>query len=127
MGQLVPDVLAVLDYKKSKKDAETERQKILAQIASDEKQKTNLVKKALAAQRAQYGAGGMSGKSMTDEAVLKRLRAETEQPFDERKRLNMERFNSIKPKRQNLLKHLVTRGGQVFDGIMDGISRTIAR
>ncbi|MDR0726808.1 MAG: hypothetical protein LBF37_01970, partial [Rickettsiales bacterium] len=54
------------------------------QIAEDEKTKANLVKKALAAQRAKYGASGMSSKGMTEEAVLKRLKGETEQPYDEK-------------------------------------------
>lgn len=45
MGQLVSDVTKVLDYKESKKDAENQRQQILAQMAQDEATKTNLIKK----------------------------------------------------------------------------------
>ena len=114
MGQIVSDVTDVLNYSKSKKEAETSRQKILAQIAADEKSKTNLVKKNLAAQRAQYGAGGMSGKGMTEEAVLKRLREETEEPFEEKKKTNLEKLKSIKAAKPNLLKTWVSR----FDSMM---------
>lgn len=111
MGQIVDDVTSILDYRNADKDAkkaaESERKKILNQIAADEKQKANLVKKALATQRANFGASGASGKSMTDEAVLKRLREETAQPFDEKKRLNEEKIRSIKVDKsgkRNLLK-----------------------
>ena len=45
MGQLVSDVTTVLGYNDSKKQAENERQKILADMASDAREKTNLVKK----------------------------------------------------------------------------------
>ena len=47
MGQLVSDVTKVLDYQESKKSAENQRQKILAQMAEDEATKTNLIKKVL--------------------------------------------------------------------------------
>ena len=39
MGQIVSDVTEILDYKKSKKEAKTKRQKILQQMANDEKTK----------------------------------------------------------------------------------------
>ena len=104
MGQLVSDVTKVLDYNKSKKEAETERQKILAQIASDENTKTNLIKKVLAEQRAKYGATGNSGNSLSEDAVLKRLRAETEQPYEEKKKKNLEQIKKIKTKKPNLIK-----------------------
>ena len=39
MGQLVSDVTKVLDYKESKKNAENERQQILAAMAGMKKQK----------------------------------------------------------------------------------------
>lgn len=45
MGQLVSDVRDILDYSDSKKEAESTRQKILAEMAADEQEKTNLVKK----------------------------------------------------------------------------------
>ena len=47
MGQLVSDVTKILDYENSKKTAENQRQKILAQMASDENTKINLIKKVL--------------------------------------------------------------------------------
>lgn len=114
MGQTISDITTILDYRESKKTAETERQKILAQIATDEKSKTNLVKKNLAAQRAQYGASGMSGKGMTEEAVLKRLREETEEPFNEKKKTNLEKLKNVKANKSNLLKTWVSR----FDSLM---------
>ena len=104
MGQLVSDVTKVLDYKNSKKDAESQRQKILAQIASDENTKTNLIKKVLAEQRAKYGASGNSGNSLSEDAVLKRLRAETEQPYEEKKKNNLEQIKKTKVKKPNLVK-----------------------
>lgn len=105
MGQFVDDVESILNYKKDKKAASNERQKILAQIERDEISKTNLVKKTLAKQRATYGAGGMTGKGMTEEAVLKRLRDETEEPFNEKKLANLEKFSKIKdPSRFNVMR-----------------------
>jgi len=109
MGQLVSDVTDVLNYNKGKKTAATERQKILEQMAADEKAKTNLVKKTLATQRAKYGAGGMTGKGMTEEAVLKRLREETEEPFDAKKKSNLNKLSKIKKPKNNLLKSLLLK------------------
>ena len=40
MGQVVSDVTEVLDYKKAKKEAKSERKKILEQMAADEQAKT---------------------------------------------------------------------------------------
>lgn len=109
MGQIISDVTDVLDNRKASKDANTARKQILSQIAEDEKTKVNLVKKALAAQRAKYGASGMSAKGMTEEAVLKRLRAETEQPFDDKKKTNFEKLKSVKAGKKNMLKTLISR------------------
>ena len=106
MGQLVSDVTKVLDYKESKKNAENTRQKILADIASDEKTKTNLIKKILAQQRAKYGANGNSGTSFSENAVLKRLRDENAEPYDDKRKENIEKIRQIttKVKKPNLIK-----------------------
>ena len=104
MGQLVSDVTQVLDYKQSKKDAETQRQKILAQIAEDETAKTNLIKKVLSTQRAKYGASGNSGNGFSEKAVLKRLRDETAEPYDTKYKNNLEKIANIKTNKPNLLK-----------------------
>lgn len=104
MGQLVSDVSKVLDYNNSKKTAESQRQKILAQIASDESQKTNLIKKILSVQRAKYGATGNSGTSFSENAVLKRLREETAQPYEDKKMQNIEKIKKTKVKKPNLIK-----------------------
>ena len=109
MGQLVSDVTQVLDYKNSKKNAESQRQKILAQIAADENTKTNLIKKVLAEQRAKYGSTGNTGNSLSEDAVLKRLRAETAQPYEEKKRTNTEQMKKIKVKKPNLVKTWLSR------------------
>jgi len=109
MGQLVSDVTKVLDYNNSKKNAENERQKILSQIAADEKTKTNLIKKVLAEQRAKYGANGNSGNGLTENAVLKRLRDETAQPYDEKKKTNLEKISNIKTKKPNILKSWLSK------------------
>lgn len=104
MGQLVSDVTKILDYNNSKKDVKNQRQKILSQIANDENVKTNLIKKALATQRAKYGASGNAGDSFSEDAVLKRLRNETAQPYDEKKQENIEKMKKIKAKKPNLVK-----------------------
>lgn len=105
MGQILSDITEVLDYKDSKKQAKTKRQEILQEMAADEATKTNLVKKALAAQRAKYGAGGVNGSNMTTGAVLERIKSETEKPYDEKQRTNLAKLQSIKSKKPtNLLK-----------------------
>ncbi|MDR2413094.1 MAG: hypothetical protein LBD50_02690 [Rickettsiales bacterium] len=109
MGQMVSDITDVLNNKKAKAAAESERKKILAQIAEDEKSKVNLVKKTLAAQRAKYGASGMSGSGMTENAVLKRMREETQEPFDEKKKTNLDKLGKTKAAKTNLLKSLISR------------------
>lgn len=114
MGQIVSDVTEVLDYKKAKKEAKSQRQQVLQQMAEDEAAKTNLVKKTLATQRAKYGAAGMTGQGMTEGAVLKRLQSETEQPYNTKRRANIEKLKSIKAKKPNLLKTWISR----FDGLV---------
>lgn len=116
MAQVVSDVSEVLDYQKAKKESKSERKKILEQMAADEQTKSNLVKKALATQRAKYGAAGMSGagRGMTEEAVLKRLQDETEQPYDEKRRTNLEKMKQTYAKKPNLIKSLLSR----FDSIV---------
>ena len=104
MGQLVSDVTKVLDYNNSKKNAENQRQKILEQIASNENTKTNLIKKVLSEQRAKYGATGNSGTTLSEDAVLKRLRDETAQPYEEKNKTNLEQIKKIKAKKPNLIK-----------------------
>lgn len=104
MGQLVSDVNKILDYNNSKKSAENQRQKILRQIASDEQSKINLIKKVLSTQRAKYGANGNAGDSFSEDAVLKRLRTETAQPYEEKKQENMEKIRKNKVKKPNLIK-----------------------
>ena len=109
MGQMVSDVTDILEYKQNKKDVRTQRQQILDQMAADEQAKVNLVKKNLATQRAKYGASGMSGRGMTEGAVLKRLQSDTEQPYDSKRRTNLEKLKNIKTNRPNILKTLLGR------------------
>ena len=113
MGQLVSDVTSVLDYNNSKKTAKNERQKILEQIASNENTKTNLIKKVLAEQRAKYGATGNSGTSLSEDAVLKRLRSETAEPYEEKKKTNLEQLKKIKVKKPNLLKAWLSKADKI--------------
>ena len=105
MGQLVSDVTKVLDYQDAKNKASNERQKILAQMAQDEATKTNLIKKVLATQRAKYGASGNSASGFSEQAVLKRLRAETSLPYDEKKKTNLEKLKNTKAKKPNLIRN----------------------
>lgn len=109
MGQLVSDVTQVLDYQKSKQSANNKRQEILQQIAKDEQTKTNLIKKALATQRAKYGAGGVSSSSTSAGAVLERLRDETATPYQEKLEENLKKLKNTTAKKPNLLKKLLSR------------------
>ena len=114
MGQLVSDVTDVLDYKDTKKTAKSQRKEILAQMASDEAEKTNLIKKALASQRAKYGASGANVNNVTEGAVLKRLQAETAMPYDVKRKNNLSKLKNTKASKPNLLKTLLAR----FDDII---------
>ncbi|MBQ8255867.1 MAG: hypothetical protein IJY99_02800 [Alphaproteobacteria bacterium] len=109
MGQIVSDVTDILDYKDAKKEAKSQRKEILAEMAKDEAEKTNLVKKVLAAQRAKYGASGMSNNGMTEGAVLKRLKSETAAPYAEKRRANLAKLKNAKASKPNLLKSLLSR------------------
>ena len=82
MGQILSDVTDVLNYNDSKNETNSKRKQILKEMSADEAKKTNLVKKALAAQRAKYGAGGVNGANMTTGAVMKRIGAEQAEPYD---------------------------------------------
>lgn len=114
MGQLVSDVSSVLDWRDSKREAENERQKILADMAADEREKTNLVKKTLASQRAKYGASGMSGTSMSSGAVLKRLKSDAAAPYVEKQKSNAEKLKQLRVSRPNLLQKILDR----FDDLL---------
>lgn len=115
MGQIVSDVTDILNNKKSESAANDKRKEILSKIAADEKAKLNLIKKTLATQRAKYGASGMSGKGMTEGAVLKRLREETAAPFNEKKRTDLNKLKSIKANKKNLLGSLVSNLDKIFE------------
>ena len=117
MGQLANEIDSIINYRKEKKEVAAERSKIMSQMASDNAAKQNLLKKALAKQRAVYGASGMSGKGMTEEAVLKRLREEAEEPFKERETASREKLSKTKVKKRNLLKSLTSNFDKVIGGI----------
>lgn len=109
MGQLVSDVSEILDYKDAKKQASSTRKQILAQMAADEQTKTNLVKKALASQRAKYGASGMTNTGMTEQAVLKRMSDEVAQPYQEKRKKNIDKLKTTRATKPNLLKSILSR------------------
>lgn len=109
MGQLVSDVSEILDYQDEKKQAKTARQEILKQMAVDEAEKTNLVKKALATQRAKFGASGMSSRGLSQGAVLARLKSETEKSYNEKRNANLKKLKSTKTKKPNLIKTILSR------------------
>ncbi len=114
MGQIVSDVTELLDYQDTKKATKSKRQEILSQMARDESEKTNLVKKVLATQRAKYGASGVSDNGVTAGAVLKRLKSETTAPYDEKRRQNLTKLKQTRAKKPNLLKSLLAR----FDNLV---------
>lgn len=109
MGQIVSDVTSVLDYKDAKDAAKKQRKEILAQMDADEAEKTNLVKKALATQRAKYGASGMSAVGITEGAVLKRLKDEVAAPYEQKRRNNLAKLKKARAQKPNLLKSLLSR------------------
>lgn len=114
MGQLASDVTEILDYKEAKDKSKSQRQEILAKMASDETEKTNLIKKALASQRAKYGASGMSNSGMTEGAVLKRIKSEVAMPYDKKRSDNLNKLKQVRTSKPNLLKSLLSR----FDELM---------
>lgn len=103
MGQIISDVKDVLNYQSDKQNVKTTKKELLRQIAADETEKQNLVNKVLAAQRAKYGASGMKTRGQTEEAVLNRLKSETEKPYQEKKQANLAKLQSAKSKKKNLL------------------------
>ena len=103
MGQIISDVTDVLNYKDNKKKAENTRKEILAQMSADKIAKENLVNKVLAKQRAKYGASGMQQAGQTENAVLQRLKDETESPYQEKKRTNLNKLKNARAKKKNLL------------------------
>lgn len=113
MGQIVSDVTELLDYKDDKKQAKTQRQEILKQMAIDDAEKTNLVKKVLASQRAKYGASGMLNSGVTEGAVLKRIKAETAAPYEKKRSENLNKLSKARAKKPNLLKSLLSRFDEI--------------
>ena len=116
MAQYISDIEAVLKYKDAKKEARNERQKILADMKQTNADKQNMVKKALAAQKARFGAGAGNGNGMSADAVLERLKSETEEPYEEKMRAAREKMRKVKsPSRSNLIKNLLGRyGSEIF-------------
>jgi hypothetical protein len=113
MGQIVNDVEEIINNKESQKETKSERKKILAEMQRVNSEKTNLIKKALSAQRAKFGAGG-SDSGMSTDAVLKRLTSETAEPYDEKLQDAKYKLSKIKTPRNNLLKTFLEK----FDGLL---------
>ena len=107
MGQIVSDVRDILNYSDSKKIANTTKNKILSDIASDETEKQNLVKKVLSAQRAKYGADGRMVNGTTEAAVLNRLKTEIEKPYQEKEKVNLNKLRNTKAKKKNILVYVL--------------------
>ena len=103
MGQIISDVTDVLNYQDDKKKAKSTQQEILTQMSADKMAKQNLVNKVLATQRAKYGASGMKNSGQTEDAVLKRLKNETEEPYKEKMRANINKLKNARAKKKNLL------------------------
>ena len=107
MGQIISDVTDILNYKENKNAAEKNKKKILADIASDETEKENIVKKVLASQRAKYGASGMSGNGITEKNVMTRLQQEAETPYENKKKANLNKLHNISVKKKNMLTSIL--------------------
>ncbi|MCL2758425.1 MAG: hypothetical protein FWE64_03840 [Alphaproteobacteria bacterium] len=109
MGQNIDDIQNIMniadqrkDRRNARKEINNERAQILKQMERDATKRTNLINKTLAKQRAKFGAGGMSGKGMTEEAVLKRLREETGEPFDEKDINHRNRLDKLDRIKRNI-------------------------
>lgn len=98
---------------KEKKAIKSERAKLSAEIADEKRKKTNLVQKTLAAKIAEMGAAGSSGKSASDQAVLKRIAEEAAEASDETIANKESQLSKLKYKKnaraKNLLKSLLGR------------------
>ncbi len=92
-----------MNYSDSKNNAKVTKSKVLSDIASDETEKQNLVKKVLSAQRAKYGADGRMVNGATEDAVLTRLKTETEKPYKEKIKKNINKLKNTKTKKKNIL------------------------
>ncbi|MBP5485390.1 MAG: hypothetical protein J6Y07_01645 [Alphaproteobacteria bacterium] len=107
MGQIVSDVTDILNYKENKNAAEKNKKKILSDIESDEIEKQNIVNKVLGAQRAKFGASGMSNDGATEKNVLDRLQKEIETSYENKKQANMMKIGDIKTKKKNILTSIL--------------------
>ena len=103
MGQVVSDVKDILNYQDSKQKNAATRKEIIRQMAADEETKQNLVNKVLATQRAKYGASGMKNRGQTEDAVLQRIKDETEKPYNDKKQSNLNKLKNARAKKKNLL------------------------
>lgn len=109
MGQIISDVTDILNNQNAKKSEESSRKQILSEMAKDNRDKENLVKKVLATQRAKYGAGGMSNNGMTEEAVLERLKQETSGTFESKHAANLNKLKNMNTKKKNLVTSILKR------------------
>ncbi len=107
MGQILSDVTDILNYQENKNTAEKNKNKIIAEIAADDAEKRNIVKKVLGAQRAKYGASGMSNNGLTEKNVLARIKDETETPYENKKRANLNKLAGITTKKKNMLTSIL--------------------
>lgn len=107
MGQIISDITDILNYKENKNIDEKNKNKILSDIAADEAEKQNIVKKVLGAQRAKNGALGMSNDGLTEKNVLNRLQQETEAPYEDKKKANIAKLNNIRTKKKNMLTSIL--------------------
>lgn len=109
MGQIISDVTDILNNQNAKKRTDSSRKQILAEIARDNKDKENLVKKVLASQRAKYGANGMSAGGTTEEAVLERLKQETAEPYESKHAANLDKLKNLNTNKKNLVTSILKR------------------
>ncbi|MDR1826101.1 MAG: hypothetical protein LBQ49_00230, partial [Rickettsiales bacterium] len=96
-------------------EAKSKRQKILADMKKTNGEKINVIKKALAAQRAKFGAAGANADGMSKDAVLERIRAEAAEPFEEKLKDAKEKLRGIKTaSRFNLIRGILGRAGKMI-------------
>lgn len=107
MGQIISDVTDILNNKDAKKNADSSRKQILAEMMRDNKEKENLVKKVLATQRAKYGTSGMSTNGATQDAVLERLKQETAEPYESKYTGNLNKLKKTNAKKKNLVTSIL--------------------
>jgi hypothetical protein len=108
--------------RRAQEDADAQRANIALQSQTDEQQRRDALKRAVARQRAEFGASGLSPTGGSADAVLLGLFDETERDRAARDALDNWRFNTIdqnlmQQSRQNVLQRTQLEQKQKLNGL----------